>query len=1092
MDHAGNGITAVKLEATAPQLLFVNNKFFEIVGYTKEEYEKLTHGDMFRIIHPEEREQVRQQVLSVSNPGDRKVIDYRIVRQNGNTAWVRAIVTITALTGVATPVQIAVFSDITDEKEASAQLRFLNESAREILAQPDSEQAIHDTLQKLIAYFGADRGYVVELDNARMLSRNSYEVCAPGVASQMDELQAVSFSSSDFWYSALIHQHYFILEDVNRLHDDQADLHELLTAQGIRSMILAPLWRDGALIGFAGVDNPTKAIKQLKQLTALSDYIAVLLTRRDLSRRIERDAEMLRELPVRLLDNLPNGAALYRFDGKNLSVVHINKRYWELVGRAPVEYGKASVFDVIHPDDRAIAFQEIEAAIRQERVATINIRIRYGEGAYRPFHVVANISREASGHYLLYTSYALESEQGMSIQEMIPIAISTMMSASSNISYVKDKDLRFICCSKSFVNLLGLESEQDVIGKSVHDLFETKYADRFDAEDNDVLASGKAIVDATEYIPGANGRVYLAKTSKYPLLDAEGNAIGVYCLSSDITVQREKESQLALLTSTIPGGLAAYALTDDGIRLLYFNDGFYAFSGCTREEYTKAAKDDPLAFVFEEDKPLIETVIKDYSEHKIDGRTGDCIVRCHTKSGGYRWLSMKTVLSQVGEERFVINAVLLDITELQEAQERLRVSEELNRLAIEHSGSIIARFDVKSRTLTLPESFTPIYEVPRILYNMPQEQIELGRVSQETADAYAALFESIVCGEASGSTLYQQNSTKGWRWMDAQFTTVFASSGEPVSAVISFSDVTERLEKEAVYTKWQQSLEERPEDSYTLFRCNLSRGASYDSWEGKLLKVDFDVKKESFDERTMEYVTQCVCEADRDAYLAFMDSDRLLAQYYRGHRSGVIEYRERTDNGSDRWLRLSVDLVEYPNSKDIEVYLMYENIDEQKKADLLTLERAETDPLTGVLNRITFIAKMEKTLRTSGPGEQHALFMLDVDDFKRVNDTMGHRAGDEVLCNMTQQIGGILRHDDLLGRLGGDEFFVLLIGIPNQDAAAKKAEQICSMKFTTDDSRIGVTVSMGIAMIPSDGADFDTLYKKVDAALYRRKEQGKN
>ena len=381
---------------------------------------------------------------------------------------------------------------------------------------------------------------------------------------------------------------------------------------------------------------------------------------------------MLRELSVRLLDNLPNGAALYRFDGKGLSVVHINKRYWELVEREPVDYRKASVFGVIHQNDRDIALQEIEAAIRQGRVATVDIRILCGKGTYKPFHVVANISREADGTHLLYTSYTPKAEQGMSIQEMIPIAISTMMSASNNISYVKDKDMHFICCSKSLAGLLGLESERDIVGKSTHDLFEAKYADRFDADDRSIIASGKAIVDATEYIPGANGRIYLAKTSKYPLLDASGDAIGVYCLSIDITAQREKESQLALLTSTIPGGLAAYALTDGGIRLLYFNDGFYAFSGCTREEYAKAAERNPLAFVFEEDKPVIEAVIQDFTEHKTDGRTGDCTFRCHTQSGGYRWLNMKTVLSQVGEEQFVINAVMLDISKQKEAENRLK------------------------------------------------------------------------------------------------------------------------------------------------------------------------------------------------------------------------------------------------------------------------------------------------------------------------------------------------------------------------------------------------------------------------------------
>ena len=744
MDHAGNGISAVAIEAAGPRLLFVNDKFFDIMGYTKESYEKLTQGDMFNIICPEEREQIRGQVLSIRKPGDTKTIDYRITRQDESVAWIRAIVTITALSGVQSPVQIAVFSDITGEKEASTQLRFLNDSAREILAQPDSERAVNDTLRRVVDYFGADRGYVVELDSDRMLARGSYEIHAEGIPDRLSKTRAVPYGVSDLWYSALVQKHYFILEDIRQLDEAHAELRKLFESQNIRSMILAPLWRDGVLIGFAGVDNPSRAVNQLEQLTALSDFIAVLLTRRDLSRRIKRDAEAMRSLPVRLLDNLPHGAALYRFDGKNLSVVHINKRYWELVEREPVDYGKASVLGVIHPDDRDAACGEIETAIRNNREAVVNLRILCGKDIYKPFRVVANISREKDGNYLVYASYTLISEHNMSIQEMIPIAISAMMSSSDNLSYVKDREMRYICVSQSVADMAGLSSPGDMTGKTTDEIFDKNLTGQFDTDDKAILNTGTPIVGKVESVPFADGSVHTVRTSKYPIKDSLNSIVGVYSLSIDITTQRE-------------------------------------------------------------------------------------------------------------------------------ALERLRVSEELNRLAIEHSGNIVTKFDVKTRTLTMPEKYSPIFEVPSVLYNVPDEQIKLGRISPETSGAYAGMFESIIRGEPTGSTVYQQSSTKGWRWLSAQFTTVF-SDGEPTAALISFSDVTERTEKELVYTKWQQSLTARPEDSYTLFRCNLSRGSSYDSREGKLLDIDFDESKDGFDERTAEYISKCVSPDDRERYAAFMNS----------------------------------------------------------------------------------------------------------------------------------------------------------------------------------------------------------------------------
>lgn len=1213
LNHAGNGITALALRGVTPEFVFANDRYFEMIGYTREDYAKATEDDIFATVFEDDREGLRKTIAALNGERGTNSVAYRLIRPDGKMIWIRAVISITSLSGIDVPVEIGVFSDITAEKEAIGQLKFLNDSAHDILAQPDSDVAINKTLENLLTYFNGDRAYVIEIDREQKTSSNTYEKCAAGIESEMEMLQKLPFADSDYWYVTLSRNEFVVVDDTEKLSGDCSELRSLLQKQHIRSIIVAPLWRDGVLMGFSGVDNPRNAIDQLERLKALADYIAILLTRRDLNRKIKRDnyemqtlmndtpggfirmeirpgkppevfgmnnglCRMLgvtreefaaeysgdafgcvhrvdREAALKaysdalasggrfsckcrlrrkdrsylwvmafcrfvkdeaglmflnayftdiseqknaeeqqkeLLDNLPCGAALYEYDGKNISVIHINKSYWELVERAPVDYSAASVMGVIHPEDKNSIYQEIESAIRQKRNFSVNIRILCGTASYKPFRIDAKITPEPDGKYLFFASYTPISEQAMSIQEMLPIALSTMMSASEDLSYVKDKDLHYICCSRSVTELLGLDSERDVIGKTDYELFEKKLADSFVRRDKTIIERGEAVVNTTEQVPSRDGGVRLANTSKYPLTDASGNVIGLYGISRDITAQRQKESQLELLTSSIPGGLAAYFINSSGIEIIYFNDGFYKFSGYSREEYSRMVKDDPLCFVFDEDKDRIREMIRGFEKNKIDGHVNGCIYRCHTKDGGYSWMSLRTVLSRVSDEQYVVNAVQLDITEQQEEKERLRMSEELNALAIKQSGRIITRFDVAERTLTLPDSFNPIFVLPHVLENMPEEQIGLGRVSPDTADVYTELFESIIRGKPSGKATYKQNSSKGWRWLEAQFTTVFYGDGKPVSAVISFTDVTEELEKELVYNKWQQSLNERPEDSYALFRCNLSKGTSYDSWEGKLITAKLSGKEKTFDEITDEYVEQCVYFEDRKKYLDFVNSDTLLAQYYRGQRTIVLEYREAFGDRSARWLKLTVDLVEYPGSKDVEVYLMYENIDEQKKADLLTLVRSQTDPLTGIYNRAAFIDKMERILSKSAEGRKHALLMLDVDNFKRVNDTLGHGAGDQVLINLTAQVGSVLRRDDLLGRMGGDEFFVFLKNIPDEKAAASKAKRICGLDIAPKDADFPVTISMGIAMSPKNGDDFDTLYKKVDAALYQQKEHGKN
>ncbi|NMP37976.1 MAG: diguanylate cyclase [Clostridiales bacterium] len=794
------------------------------------------------------------------------------------------------------------------------------------------------------------------------------------------------------------------------------------------------------------------------------------------------------EMQKQLLDNLPCGAALYEYDGNRISVLHINKRYWQLVGRGPTDYSDTSVLDAIHPEDKTPVMQEIGAAIRQHRDAAIDMRIMCGAGGYKPFKVAANISPEPDGKYKFFVSYTSVSEQVMSMKEMIPIALSTVMSASGDLAYLKDRDSRYVCCSASAAQMLGLASERDIIGKTDSDLFDKELADGFIADDKIIIESGKSIVEKNEKIQSKHGRLCLAVTSKFPIIDTDGKVIGIYGTSRDVTGEKKADFELNNLLNVIPSGILKYS-ADSEEQFAYVSKNLIENLGYTQEQFRKKFNNRFCNMVYSKDRDETEANVV---RQENNGQIGKFDYRIEAADGSLRWFHDEGIKITDHEGKSWYYVTLVDITEKRVIEEGLRVSEEENRLALEHSGNIITRFDVHKRTLTLPASFNEIFVLPPILNNVPEEQIKLGRISPETADAYTELFESILRGSASGSASFQQSSSEGWRWLKAQYTTVFSDSGEPVSAVISFSDITEQLEKEVVYNKWQQSLDERREDSYTLFRCNLSRDASYDSWDGKLLSVDFASGEKSFGERTGEYVSQCVYDEDKELYIAFLNADTLLANYYRGIRSSTLEYREQMPDGKIRWLRLSVDLVEYPNSRDIEAYLMYENIDERKQAELLALKRSETDPLTGALNREAFVSRMTQIISTSRPDENHALYMLDIDNFKHVNDSLGHAAGDEVLQNLTIRLRAILRRSDLIGRFGGDEFCVFLKSIPGEAIAKTKAHQIISLDIRPAGSESPVTTSCGVVMIPSGGTDFEILYKKADAALYKVKEHGKN
>ena len=121
-------------------------------------------------------------------------------------------------------------------------------------------------------------------------------------------------------------------------------------------------------------------------------------------------------------------------------------------------------------------------------------------------------------------------------------------------------------------------------------------------------------------------------------------------------------------------------------------------------------------------------------------------------------------------------------------------------------------------------------------------------------------------------------------------------------------------------------------------------------------------------------------------------------------------------------------------------------------------------------NRATARKLVEQALR--GKATLCAAFMMDIDNFKNINDTFGHQFGDEVLINFASRLASMLRKGDVLARLGGDEFFVFLYGIPHRELALKKADQICRALrgvYPIRGVRCELSCSLGIAFAPDDG-----------------------
>ena len=190
------------------------------------------------------------------------------------------------------------------------------------------------------------------------------------------------------------------------------------------------------------------------------------------------------------------------------------------------------------------------------------------------------------------------------------------------------------------------------------------------------------------------------------------------------------------------------------------------------------------------------------------------------------------------------------------------------------------------------------------------------------------------------------------------------------------------------------------------------------------------------------------------------------------------------------------------------VLIIIRDISEQKQAGAKVRQLAYFDTLTGLPNRQSFLTQLSAAIRSAeADGTMFAILYIDLDHFKRINDSLGHNVGDQLLKTVGKRLAGAVRKDDYvarygrsnsrlqLARLGGDEFTIILNELRNAEEAEVIAERITeSLKkpLTHDGHEFVITPSIGIAVYPDDGADIDTLVKNADVAMYQAKAGGRN
>ena len=585
-----------------------------------------------------------------------------------------------------------------------------------------------------------------------------------------------------------------------------------------------------------------------------------------------------------------------------------------------------------------------------------------------------------------------------------------------------------------------------------------------------------------------DGRCY--KVDYSHLYDADGREDAHIAVMSDITALREMDDSLKSLAKKIPGGVCEVAFDED-FTLLYGNEGFYAMYGYTPAEMREELGNRLILAIHPEDVPHIRQEVAEAGEQN---RGFEFEKRIYRKDGTMVCMLTRGTISR-RQSGLVLDCLILDITARKNMEQELRLSEERFRIALAQTTDIVFDYDMRRGEVLHTNRSVAVYGLPQIVAGAPQAIVDSGAVQPDSAEVFLDMYRRIDAGEQTASCIIGARHADGKPvWNRITMTNVYGTDGRPFRAVGIIEDITAQREAERRFAEEEQFRAAMLSKAITSYEVNVSQNRlirgfeNEDTWFGVELTEDFE-------ELMRRLADKAVHPEDREAFLRVQDCRRLLDAFENGVRECTAEYRRRESDGRYIWASCVIHLLKEAVTGELKGFAYVTDIDDQKKHELSLQYSAERDLLTGLYNRHTAERLIRELLQAGEKDALHAFLMIDLDDFKAVNDTLGHIFGDAVLSEIAKKIRGIFRKSDIVGRIGGDEFVVFLRDIPQIEHAVAKAEELCRefrAAYAGENGTYKISGSIGIAYFPSDGVTFDELYGKADLALYAAKHKGKD
>ena len=596
--------------------------------------------------------------------------------------------------------------------------------------------------------------------------------------------------------------------------------------------------------------------------------------------------------------------------------------------------------------------------------------------------------------------------------------------------------------------------------------------------------NGESMTDVEVVRQRRDGSKVQLSFSNAPIYDPNGKAVGILFIAVDITERKRAEEALRVTNDALRAivqysPLAIYAYDRNGHITLWNPAAERIFGWSENEALGRVPQ-----FIPQEKRAEFDAIRKQVLGGEI---VKDLELVRRRKDGTPIIISANGApLYDAAGQPIGHMSITIDITERKRAEQKILRTQERLKLALEGSGLILWDLDLTTQTIFFSDSLygTPSTASQDIM--MPFAELT-ARLHPEDTAAFRDAFVRTLKGDTQDyrAQLRYRTDSGEWKWTESSGKVVERDPcGQALRLIGTIRDIGERKVAEEALRANEERFRLIAENVTDLIAVVDAQGhriynsPSYSAmFGGSMLLPGTD----SFYE----------IHPDDRANVQRVFQETVTTGV--GHRA---RFRFVLADGSTRHIESQGSVIRDAAGAVLRVIVVSRDITDRLSSEERIWHLANYDPLTNLPNRALLSVQIEQELAYARNTRQLlAVLFIDLDNFKNVNDSLGHHAGDDLLRQFAERLRGALRTRDLIARQGGDEFIVLLPGLSEcsqVNAVCHKILEVSRLPFQIGAQEARVSASIGVSFFPEDGSDADELLKHADTAMYIAKSAGKS